>query len=101
MKKSQSFNPNIVKSFKNEVITITSDNPYSEDNFERKLKAKLPPSNKLFSQPEEELLEFRGKQHMEPNKLSSEHIKIEFLTLTSETPSSEYCLETKLQAKLD
>ena len=36
---------------------------------------------------------------MEPNKLSSEHIKNEVLTLTSETLSSEDYFETKLQAK--
>ena len=31
------------------------------------------------------MIEFKGKQQMEPNKLSSEHIKNEVLTLTSET----------------
>ena len=36
---------------------------------------------------------------MEPNKLSSEYIENEVLTLTSETSSSEDCFETKLQAK--
>ena len=38
---------------------------------------------------------------MEPSKFSSEHIENEVLTLTSETSSSEYCFETKLQAKFD
>ena len=38
---------------------------------------------------------------MEPNKLSSEHIKNEVLTLASETLSSKHCFETKLQAKFD
>ena len=38
---------------------------------------------------------------MEPNKFSPEHIKHEFLTLTSEYSYSEDCLETKLQAKFD
>ena len=38
---------------------------------------------------------------MEPNKLSSEYIENEVLTLTSETSSSEDCLETKIQAKFN
>ena len=38
---------------------------------------------------------------MKPNKLSSEHIQNEVITLTYETSSSEYLFETKLQAKFD
>ena len=38
---------------------------------------------------------------MEPNKFSPEHIKNEFLTLTSETSSYEYFFESKLQDKFD
>ena len=38
---------------------------------------------------------------MEQNKLSSEHIENEVLSLTSEYLSSEDCFGTKLQAKFD
>ena len=38
---------------------------------------------------------------MKPNKFSSEHIKNEFITLTSETSYSEGRFETKIQAKVD
>ena len=55
----------------------------------------------MLEQPEEYLMYFKGKQQMEPNKLSSEHIENEVLTLTSKTLSSEDCLETKLQAKFN
>ena len=43
---------------KNEVLTITSEHPFSEDNFERKLQVKLYLSNKMFEQPEEGLMDF-------------------------------------------
>ena len=38
---------------KNEVLTITSEHPYSEDNFERKSQAKISQFNQFFEQPEE------------------------------------------------
>ena len=38
---------------------------------------------------------------MEPNNFSSEHIKNEVLTLTSQHSSSKDRFETKLQAKFD
>ena len=38
---------------------------------------------------------------MEPNKFSLEHIKNEFLTLTSETSSHEDFIEANFQAKVD
>ena len=38
---------------------------------------------------------------MAPNKFSAENIENECLTITSETSSSEYRFETKLQAKID
>ena len=46
-------------------------------------------------------MEFKGRQKMEPEMFSSEHIENEVLTLTSETLPFEDCLETKLQANLD
>ena len=48
----------------------------------------------------EELMDF-NKKHTESNIFSSEHIENELLTLTSETSSSEYCFDTKLQANFD
>ena len=44
------------ENIQNEVLTITSEHPYSECNFERKFQAKIYPSNKSFEQPEEELI---------------------------------------------
>ena len=38
---------------------------------------------------------------MDLDKFSSDHIKNKMVTLTSETIYSEYCFETKLQAKFD
>ena len=35
---------------KNEVLTITSEHPSSEDNFERKFQAKLSSNNIFFKQ---------------------------------------------------
>ena len=85
-----------IEIIQNEVLIITSEHPYYEDNFERKFQAKLSPSNQFSEQPAEELIEFKGKQHMEPNKFSSEQIKHDFFTLTSEDS-----LETKIQAKFN
>ena len=47
------------------------------------------------------MIEFKGEQQMDPNKLSSEHIENKMVTLTSETLSYEDCFETKIQAKFD
>ena len=59
------------------------------------------PYNNVFEQPEEELIEFKGEQKTKTNKFSSEKIRNEVLTLTSETSYSEYCFETKLRYKFD
>ena len=37
---------------KNEVLTLTYEQPSSEDSFERKFQAKISPSNQTFEQPE-------------------------------------------------
>ena len=58
------------KIFDNKVITLNSEISYSEDNFEGKFQSNITPSNQIFEQPEEELIKFKGKQQMEPNKLS-------------------------------
>ena len=85
----------------NEVITINSENPSSEDHFESKFQDKISSYNQSFEQPEEELIEFKGEQNMDPHKLSSEHIENKMVPLTSENLSSEDCFEIKLQAKFD
>ena len=43
----------------------------------------------------------QSKKQIQPNKLSSEHIKNDVLTLTYETSYSEDYFETKLQEKFD
>ena len=83
-----------------EVLTITSEHPYYEDQIERKPQDKISPYNQSFEHPEEELIEFKGEEQMDPNNLSSEHIENKMVTLTSETLSSEYFFETKLHARL-
>ena len=42
----------------NKMVTITSDTLSSEYCFETKLKAKFDKSDKIFEQPEEELMDF-------------------------------------------
>ena len=46
---------------KNEVLTITSEHPSSEDNFESKSRANISPFDQIYYQPEEELIEFKEK----------------------------------------
>ena len=53
------------------MLNLTSENPYSEDNFERKFQAKLSQSNLIFEKPEEELIELKGGKQIETNNLSS------------------------------
>ena len=47
------------------------------------------------------MIEFKVKQQMESNNLSSEHIENDVLTLTYETSPSEYWFESKLQDNFD
>ena len=44
---------------KNEVLTITSEHPSSEDQFERKFQAKVSTYDQIFEKQEEELKEFK------------------------------------------
>ena len=37
----------------NEVLTVNSEHPYSEDNFERKFQDKISPSDQSFEKQEE------------------------------------------------
>ena len=55
----------------NEVLNITSEHLPSEDQFEGKFQDKIYPYYQIFLQPEEELIEFKGEQQMDPNKFSS------------------------------
>ena len=57
------------------ILTLTSENISDEDNFVSKFQSKISPHNKFFEQPEEELIELKEKQQMEPNKFSSGHIE--------------------------
>ena len=41
---------------KNEVLTINSEHPYSEDKFDRKFQDNIFPYNQSFEQPERGLI---------------------------------------------
>ena len=47
------------------------------------------------------MIEIKGKQQMESNNLSSEHIENDVPNLTYEISPSEYWFESKLQANFD
>ena len=49
-----------IENIQNEVLTITSEHPSSEDKFERKSQYKISSYNQSFEQPEEEFIEFKG-----------------------------------------
>ena len=83
------------------MLTITSEHPSSEDKYERKPQNKISPYNQSFEQTKEEVIEFKGEQQMDPNKLSSEHIENNMVNITSEILSIEDCFETKLHTKFD
>ena len=82
------------------MLNITSEHLSSDDYFERKFQANISPSDQIFEKQEEELIEFKVKQHMESNMLSSEHIQNEVLNITSEHPSYENYFKSKFQAKI-
>ena len=81
------------------VLTITSENPYTEDRFERKSQAKISPSDQNSEKYKEALIKFKGKYHDELRKSSSVPIQNEVLTFTSEHPPSEYHSENKFQSQ--
>ena len=83
------------------MLTLTSEPPYSEDKFCTKSQSKFATSDQSFENQEEELIDFKGKQQMEPNKLLSENIGNEVLNISSETPYYEDNFDTKLQANFD
>ena len=82
------------------MFIITSEHPFSVNNFERKFQAKISPSDQIFEEQEEHLIEFKGKHHDELRKFSSGPIQNEGLTITSEHPSSGDHFESKPQANI-
>ena len=44
------------------MLTLTSDHPSRKEHFERKLKARIYPSGKVFEKQEEEFIEFKLKK---------------------------------------
>ena len=85
----------------NKMVTLTSETLSFEDWIETKIQANIDKYDQHFEKPEEKLVDFKGEQQMDPNNLSSEHTENKMVTLTYENLSSEYCFETKLQAKFD
>ena len=81
------------------LLSIPSERPYSADHFERKLFAKISPSDQSFEKQEEEFIEFKWKHHGELRQFSSGPIQNLVLTTTSEHTSSGYQSEGKYQAK--
>ena len=51
--KSERFHPNRVKKIQNEVLTIISEHPSSEDQFDRKPQENISSSNQSFDNTEE------------------------------------------------
>ena len=54
------FSPEYIQ---NQVLNITSEHLYSEDQFDRKLQANISPSGQKIEKKEEELIEFKEKHH--------------------------------------
>ena len=82
------------------MLTLTSENPYSGDNFEKKLQANISPSDQGFENKKKNRESSREKKKKETTKFSSEHIKNWVLNLTSKNQSYEDIFERKFQAKL-
>ena len=62
---------------KNEVLTITSEHPYHEDNSERRFQSKISTSNQNSEQLEEELIQSTEKKN--GNKQETQHGSIPML----------------------
>ena len=84
----------------NEVLTINSENPYCEDNFERKSQAKISPYGQSFEEQEEEFIYFKEEHHYELETNSSGPIQNWLININYEHPSSEDHFERKSQAKI-
>ena len=84
----------------NKVLTINSEHLSSEDHFERKFQDKISPYDQIFEKKEEELIEFKEKNHDTLRKSSSGSIKNGVLTITSALPYSVDNFEGLLQDKI-
>ena len=56
----------LIRKIEKEVLTITSENSSYEDRFETKLQAKFDKYDQSFEQQQEELMNFKERQHQEP-----------------------------------
>ena len=56
---------------KNEVLTINSEHPSSEDHFERRLQANISPFGQSFENQEEKFIDFKEEDHDELRNVSS------------------------------
>ena len=77
------------------MLTINSEYPSSEDQFESKFQAKIYIYEKVIGKPEEYLIEFKEDHHYELIKFSSEPIQNEVLIINYEHTSSAYHFERK------
>ena len=82
------------------MLSITSENPYYEDHFERKFQTEIYPSDQSFKKYEETSIKLKEKCHDELRKSSSAPIKNEVITITSEYPYSKDHFEGIFQAKI-
>ena len=100
MVKSQSFNPNRVKSLKIKCLL----SPLSIQPLKITLRSNSKPIflyRIMFLKISRRIGRFQGKKHMEPKTFSLEHIENKMVPLNSEYLSSEDYFENKLQAKFD
>ena len=77
------------------MLTVNSEHPYSEDNFERKFHDKISPSNQSFEKQEEKLIDSKEEHHDELRKISSGPIQNEVLIINYEHLCSEFYFESK------
>ena len=84
---------------KNEGLTITSEHPYSEDNFERKFQAKLSLSN-FFLTTKRIIDRVQGKTTHGIKNVLIKKIKNEVLTFTYEHPYYAGHFEGKFHSKI-
>ena len=77
------------------MLTLSSENPSSEDNFEKKFQANVSPYDQGFEKQEGEFDIVQEREKMEPQIFSLETAKNVVLTLTSENTSSGDKFEKK------
>ena len=81
------------------MVTITSETSSSENHFDTKFQFKSATSDHSFDKQEEKLIEFKVKNIYGIKQSHQFFFFNGVLTITSETSSSEDCLDTKLQAR--